>query len=129
MLHFILHEMQVGCDKQHDHEILLNGKATEAAIYPIKSCRSILRGVRLQLIHDGRMSLNHVGVEMEEENHDEWGEEYGPYVDDISGAQLDPTLVRAARDEAIPSLSVIFTPLFPFLIVGKSLIRNPLELC
>ena len=47
--------------------------------------------------------MNHIVLEMEED-HDERVEEYGSDFDDISGTQLDPTLVRAARDEEISEI-------------------------
>ena len=65
----ILNELDVKCDGGHDHEVLLHGRAKSAAIYPVKLCKSILRGLRGQLIHDGVLGLNSVGTNVEEENH------------------------------------------------------------
>ena len=50
------------------------------------------------------MSLHHVGIEVEEEDHQEWVHEYGAYYDDMSGTILDPTLASAARDEEIQEI-------------------------
>ena len=74
---FVLNELRTRCDQAHTHDVLLNGKAKAAAIFPIPLCKSILRGIRKQLTHDGHMSLHHVGIEVEEEDHQEWAHEYG----------------------------------------------------
>lgn len=65
-------------------------------------CRSILRGLRIQMIEDGVMSLNNVGTQVQEENYEEWIDKEGyTYYDDISGSKLDARLVEAARGEEI----------------------------
>ena len=58
----VLKHMHKLCTKDHEHARLTGGKTKRAAIYPDKSCMSILKGVRDQLQYDGLISLNEPGA-------------------------------------------------------------------
>ncbi len=41
---------------------LVNGRASDAAIYPEQVCYAILRGLRKQLTQDSNMNINYIGT-------------------------------------------------------------------
>ena len=84
------------CDKSHEHMELIGGIARQAAAYPVKLVDAILRGLATELRKNGRLeSMDGGGPTIDEPAPEEpW---IGQYWDEISGAELDPKLVRQAR--------------------------------
>ena len=84
----------------HRHVQLINGRASEAKVYPPMLVKAILKGIRKQLEEDGEMQKDVCGVgpvpeeaiHLEEENF---------YTDDTTGAYLETPLVEAARKEEL----------------------------
>ena len=88
---------------------MVNGRAKDAAIYPDKLCNDICEGIREQIDHDAFIqrlpskivqSVNSVydeiGIfDINSIHNDEPDAEC--YFDDVSGAPLDPKLVKEAR--------------------------------
>ena len=86
------------------HEVCSGRVAAEAAIYPLKLCRAILRGFEKQLEVEGLMVEGVVGMDVTE---DQWrpateaevaafmGEKV--YKDALTGQTLPPALVEEAR--------------------------------
>ena len=54
---FILAELCLRCDKSHDHQPLVGGRASKAQEYPYESCRAICRGLSRQKQHDKIQSV------------------------------------------------------------------------
>ena len=96
---------------------LCNGRrARDAAIYPFRLCRAILKGFRDQMVVDGRLQPGSVGLNsvfLDERDVDSSilsiGNRYGEllkvkveneeiFLDDLTGHKLDPSLVRKARE-------------------------------
>ena len=46
----------------HRHARLINGRAQAAQVYPMKLCLAILRGLKNQLISNGRMNIKDIGI-------------------------------------------------------------------
>ena len=91
--------------KQHRHVELVGGKAKQCEVYPRRLCQAILKGLRNQLIKDGRMEVNGVGIicqEPEEDGYhpheDEGIEKKDAVYDEITGMMLDDERVKAARN-------------------------------
>ena len=126
----ILEKLNRLCDKTHEHQHLVDGRAKEAAVYPPQLCRAILRGIDKQRLREGKGMCNSIqtkldsggalydlspdaeqitiddvdprGLKHEEEELSEHGEAWGEsYQDNLSGEALPPHLVRAARREEI----------------------------
>ena len=96
--------MGVKCQGGHRHVHLMAGRARAAAHYPAKFCRSLCKGMRRQARVDasGMLStlvLSAASDEVGEKSHIE--EPWKKYWDDISGKELNPSLVRAAREEEL----------------------------
>ena len=104
----------------HQHIKLEGGRAKQAQVYPKELCRAICEGLQrqLQADKDGQFLLANVGAEandtseglkktanelktryrtVEEDNEQELEEAW----DDVFGAQLDPKVVRGARQEEV----------------------------
>ena len=100
---FILNKLSRRCDREHEHQQLIGGRAKAAQVYPTQLCTSILKGLKRQLTCDGVLSRRHIGsIEPEEETLDStdlWGEFY-----DVSGNALESSKVREARLEEIQGL-------------------------
>ena len=108
------------CDKTHEHARLQGNSTNKAAIYPGKLIDAITQGINDQIKAD-KFDLNLVAsidiargmttmdelrkiqlnaVQCHEDNY-----ECGEYaVDDVSGAYLDPKMVKKARAEEIEYL-------------------------
>ena len=102
----------------HEHVVLINGGPKAAQVYPSALCKAVCQGIRQQIIVDGKGQLLLAQVDGEassgelmkvakelqsrckvvEEDEQEGLEEAW---DDVSGAQPDPTAVRAARIEEV----------------------------
>jgi len=77
---------------------------------PHALAKSVLRGLRIQLISTGEMSLNTIGMEVAEEEHEfqeMLQEEWSTYIDDTTGMPLDSGLVEVARAEELTERCVI----------------------
>ena len=102
----------------HEQVTLTNGRPKAAQVYPPALCRAICKGLRQRIIADehGQLLLAQVDNKassgelmkvakevqtqyrvVEEENQEEREEAW----DDVSGAQLDPNVLRAARNEEV----------------------------
>ena len=82
----------------HRHIQLIGGRAKAAQVYPIKLVHAILRGLKQEL----RETHNLSAVEEEitgpaPDDYNEWAQEVETFIDDTSGAELDPKLVAEAR--------------------------------
>ena len=86
----IADELKQTCDGQHTHVKLLNGRARRAEVYPDELCYHIVKGLMKQMKKDGRMSEGQIGIVAAEEIM-AW--------DDTTGEELDPQMVKVARDE------------------------------
>jgi len=100
----ILSELCRRCDGGHEHGHLLgDNRARRAQVYPEGVCRAILRGLRVQLIADGIMGLNAVGITAPEEESMEV-EDWEQFGDDITGVPLNTKKVQEARNEEIQEM-------------------------
>ena len=48
----VLQELSTGCDKTHEHQQLMGGRAARAAEYPDELCEPFCRGIANQLMYD-----------------------------------------------------------------------------
>ncbi|CAK0818994.1 unnamed protein product [Prorocentrum cordatum] len=87
------------CAKDHRHVHLVGGRSKAAERYPIPLVKAILSGMREQLETGRGLHAFEVGVAIEEPEAIEAAtpEELEEFFDGISGARLDPKMVRAAR--------------------------------
>jgi hypothetical protein len=92
---YIRDALSVSCDGSHAHQPLTGGLAEQCAAYPPKLVIHVLQALRRELRDRGRLdSMEAGGPTIEEEPHERaWVEFY----DEVSGADLDPTAVREAR--------------------------------
>jgi len=116
----VLSRLTRKCTRDHQHGSLLDGKAKHAAIYPPDLCLQILRGVRDQIRHDESGGDDGACSELMAIMTDQdIAEVIKPYLadsdlngvdhlhndtkfyDDTTGLELDPDLVREARQEEI----------------------------
>ena len=98
----ILKELGKMCPGNHIHQHLISGRAEKAAVYPEGLCRAICRGLIKQIeLERGHVKhlMNISGndsvqdVPEDEESQNQWHEAW----DDVSGKELDPAGVQAAR--------------------------------
>ena len=91
---------------KHRHVHLVGGRASATEVYPKKLVWSILEGLVEQLRILGVLEDGAIGPVMEEmpalQSQDapedwQWTSEDGVFIDDVTGHELDPVLVRAAR--------------------------------
>ena len=97
--HVLADQLSKKCMGGHRHIQLVGGRARACQVYPEKLCRSILRGIRNELVNSGivkPMAGDMLNVSQETHEPEEYSEEYD---DDVSGQPLDRNLVRAARSE------------------------------
>ena len=98
----ILKELDKLCPGDHKHQHLVSGRAQEAAVYPDGLCRAICRGLIRQIENE----RNHLRAMLRlcaldkvrevpdcEEKEMPWQSAW----DDVSGKELNPNGVRAAR--------------------------------
>jgi hypothetical protein len=113
------------CDSGNGHHMhLFNGRVKMAAIYPVKLCRAILKGMRDQIGHDVNNDRGQTVIHVldsicpneaelgttneainpnpyqhaDETNNDNTGmKDQDKYWDEITGKELDPNLVKKAR--------------------------------
>jgi hypothetical protein len=100
----ILKEVGLRCTNRiewnHDHTVLMGGKAAAAAKYPPKLVSAILRGLRREkqkMMEENPLSVRSLDGKLHEES---WDEGAG-YFDDISGHKMDKNLVEEARAEEL----------------------------
>lgn len=100
-----------GKSEEHRHAGLKQGRAKQCEVYPRKRCRSILRGLREQLLGDGVLGLEGLGAVCqdpeENKNQRKIGEELCAreeqtyqvvrFYGDIRGEELDWSKVMQAR--------------------------------
>ena len=88
--------LSLKCSQDHRHVSLVGGRAKACEVYPRQLCEAMLQGLKDQLVDDGMQladgTLLHTG-------HDEDGEHWDEYTDDISGLPLRSDLVAKAREE------------------------------
>ena len=98
----ILNELGRLCPGDHEHQHLINGRAEKAAVYPDGLCRAICRGLLKEIDMEqrkikpilGLSALDKVGEIPESEEESQcWKSAW----DDVSGKELDPNGVKAAR--------------------------------
>ena len=100
----ILYKLSRRCKREHQHQVLLGGRAKQAQVYPEELCCSILQGLRRQLTADGVISNRFVGsIAPEEEEFPENGGEWNEFCDEV-GNPLESGKVREARLEEIAGL-------------------------
>ena len=107
----ILKELGRLCPGDHIHQHLVSGRAEKVAVYPEGLCRAICRGLIKQMELEkghvkslmnlnGNDSIQNVPEDEESQNH--WQEAW----DDVSGKELDPAGVRAARSLEIEHVNM-----------------------
>ena len=80
------------------------GRARAAAHYPVKFCKALCKGMRRQAKVDASDMVSMLITEGGWDDVDEVthiAEPWRKYWDDISGKELKPELVRAAREEEL----------------------------
>jgi hypothetical protein len=92
------------CRGGHRHVHLMAGRARAAAHYPVKLCKARCKGMRRQAKVDASdmvpMLITKGGWDdIDEVTHID--EPWKKYWDDVSGKELKPELVRAAREEEL----------------------------
>ena len=92
------------CSRDHQRIKLEGGNRTrQSEVYPEELCKEIVRGLKDQMKVDGRMTDEGLGtvcaVEERKRDNESYEEEIGRFGDDMSGKELDPEKVRAAREE------------------------------
>ena len=102
-------ELGVMCDKSHEHQQLIAGRAKKAEIYPEGLCKAICRTV-MKLKERLKANLEHVFTVMSgdkdtkwilklDKHTDEHGEPSWSAWDDVNRVWLDPEEVKKARQE------------------------------
>ena len=104
--------MSVKCEGHHRHVQLMGGRASAARVYPDELCEAVVQGLKRRLTVDGKLSdKNSLRQLMEDDifdldEHQDGDLADGDYfLDDLSGRELDPALVRKARAEEIEVLA------------------------
>ncbi len=90
------------CQGGHRHVHLMAGRARAAAHYPAKFCKALCKGMRRQAKVDASGLMSTLILEFDRDEVSEVvhiEEPWKRYWDDISGKELKPDLVRAAREE------------------------------
>ena len=97
----IAQRLKQKCPGGHRHITLIGGRAKRAEIYPDQLCREVLLGLIDQMRMDGRiMGDGCLGsVAQYEEHTTEYKEQMKQYWDELTGKELDPQQVSAARQE------------------------------
>ena len=90
------------CPKDHAHQHLIGGRAEKAAVYPEGLCRATCKGVVRQIEFErsgtrSLLSLNVVGKAGDVPETEEEGHHWQAAWDDVSGKELNPAGVMAAR--------------------------------
>ena len=126
----VLEKLGERCKGDHQHQQLVNGRAKDAALYPPGLCKAMIQGIDAQRKREGNALPDYVlsqldaggaiysldpeeskveldpDVTGEELCHEQAGLwEYGPggvaVYDELTGEELAPALVRAARKEEV----------------------------
>ena len=89
------------CKVGHRHIAFMGGRAKRAEICPEQMCREILSGLIDQMKSDGRIVGNGClsSIAAYEDGTGDYKEWMQQFWDDITGKELDPGLVRQAREE------------------------------
>ena len=101
----------------HIHQPLIGGRARATESYPERLCIAILRALRQSMRSVGLLGAMEDGYHVDEP---EVSVEVEKYYDDITGALLEPDLVRKARAEEVeflerlPFSAAIFSSQLPF---------------
>ena len=100
-------ELRKRCNKRHEHQHLIGGRAAAAAKYPEGLCRAICAGLMAEIKRKTRnvrqlLSLKAVTTveTQDKERHDEDDETQQAW-DDLTGEELDTEAVKAARKKEI----------------------------
>ena len=97
----IAEQLSLKCQGGHRHVQLVNGRAHKAEIYPRPLCYAMLKGLFNELVDRGVLHPQRVLQQVCEEAIDEVQNDLVEFVDDLSGAVLDPELVLKARQEEV----------------------------
>ena len=98
---YLARELDRKCNKTNRRAHLVNGRAKQAAIYSDELCDSIGKDIRSQIDHDiltqrlPKKIVHSLAINILEIHNDE--PDAKCFYDDVSGAALDPKLVRKAR--------------------------------
>ena len=92
----IAERLQVRCDRSHEHIVLMGGIARQAAAYPPRLVDTVLVALKQELEDLGQLNAMDGGGPTADEPslEEEWAE---TFYDEVSGALLDPALVKQAR--------------------------------
>ena len=102
----IVDRLRRDCSKDHQHMRLEGGSRTrQSEVYLERLCKEIVRGLKDQMKEDGRIAGEGLGTVCTLEEHkpgeEELEDEVRKYWDDMSGKELDPRIVKNAREEDI----------------------------
>ena len=87
------------CMGGHRHAQLDGGRARVCQVYPDKLVRAILKGIRMELAHDGVMSLVYNDLLQMGQEEIDTNDYNGQIIDDMSGQLLNKELVVQARNK------------------------------
>lgn len=96
-------ELAVKCNRKHEHQALLGGRAERAAEYPEQLCKALCREIARQIKSDewGMKRLMTVATTDKVEKGKDWDHEEGEFGgeawDDVTGSALNSKEVRKAR--------------------------------
>ena len=95
--------MGVKCKGGYRHVQLMAGRARADAHYPAKFCKALCKGMRRQAKVDASGLISTLINELQDEVGDvtHVPDAWMKFWDDISGKELKPELVRAAREEEL----------------------------
>lgn len=81
----------------HKHMTLLNGRAKDAEKYLEDLCKEVIRGLREQMIMDGRLTNTGIGCVFAMGE----GESELMFYDDVTGEVLDFEMAARAREDEV----------------------------
>ena len=90
------------CQGEHRHIPLLNGRAKWAAEYPQALCDAFLDGLIMEKqakVERELNVLNELSDMCDKQEEKDWNESLEKAYDDLTGEELDPKLVKEAREE------------------------------
>ena len=104
-------ELGITCDKKHEHQQLIGGRAKKAEIYPDGLCKAMCRTV-IKLKERLKARLEHVFTVTPNDSELKWLMKLDKHVDDqgvvswsawddVNQVRLDPEEVRKARQEEV----------------------------
>ena len=85
----------------HRHVALMGGEDKACQAYPDKLCRAMLKGIKSELVHSGKLKGKDSDMLIASGNDEEYDDQHDQYVDDISGRPLLTDLVVQAREAEV----------------------------